>query len=130
MATITARDGITAVNERLMAAFNAGNAAAVAACYTTTGLLMPPRTEAIAGREGIQAYWQGAMDMGIATLQVETLEVADYGASAVEVGRYALASADAKTIDRGKYIIVWQQEDGEWRLTRDIWNSSVAPPGA
>lgn len=127
MTTTTARDGIQAANERLMAAFGAGDAAAVAACYTTDGILMPPRTESIEGRAGTQAYWQGAMDMGIKTLTITTDEVFDYGDSAVEVGRYALAAAGGHPVDNGKCIILWQREGGEWRLARDIWNSSVAP---
>lgn len=130
MTTTTTHAGIRAANERLMAAFSAGDAAAVAACYTTGGLLMPPRTESIEGRAGTQAYWQAAMDMGLTTLQVETLELLDFGAHAVEIGRYSLAAGEGQIVDHGKYIVVWEQEDSEWRLARDIWNSNVPLAGA
>ncbi len=64
MPTTTVYEAIQATNVQLVEAFSAGDAAAVAACYTTNCLLMPPGTEMITGRAGVQAYWQGAMNMG------------------------------------------------------------------
>ena len=30
--------------------------------------------------------------------------------------------------DEGKYVVVWKkQEDGSWKLHRDIWNSNLMP---
>jgi ketosteroid isomerase-like protein len=31
-------------------------------------------------------------------------------------------------MDRGKYIVVWKDEGGKWKLHRDIWNSSLPAP--
>jgi len=66
--------------------------------------------------------------MGIGAIALETVEVFEHGDSASEIGRYSLASVDGQPIDRGKYIVIWQMEAGEWKLHRDIWNTSVAPP--
>ena len=32
-----------------------------------------------------------------------------------------------KEIDHGKYMELWRLEKGEWKLHRDIFNSSVPP---
>ena len=32
--------------------------------------------------------------------------------------------------DSGKYVVVWKkQDDGNWRLHVDIWNSDLPAPG-
>jgi hypothetical protein len=28
-------------------------------------------------------------------------------------------------LDQGKYIVIWKREKGQWKLHRDIFNSSV-----
>jgi ketosteroid isomerase-like protein len=28
-------------------------------------------------------------------------------------------------LDSGKYIAIWRQEDGDWKIYSDIYNSSV-----
>ena len=32
-------------------------------------------------------------------------------------------------MDSGKFIVIWKQEGGQWKLHRDIWNSSMPPAG-
>jgi ketosteroid isomerase-like protein len=28
-------------------------------------------------------------------------------------------------VDQGKYIVIWKQDGGQWKLHRDIFNSSL-----
>jgi ketosteroid isomerase-like protein len=48
----------------------------------------------------------------------------------VEVGTYSLHSQDGTRIDRGKIMVVWKQEEGTWKMHRDMWNSSLPPSDA
>jgi len=42
----------------------------------------------------------------------------------------ALEQADrGYVLDKGKYIVIWKQEEGQWKLHRDIFNSSMPAPG-
>jgi len=123
------RDAIAAANETFMALFGAGDAAGVAALYTASGQLLPPNAGFMVGREAIQAFWQGAMDMGIATAKIETLEVEGHGDTAIEVSTYTLHAQDGTELDAGKFIVVWKRVEGEWKLHRDIFNSSKPAPG-
>ncbi len=34
----------------------------------------------------------------------------------------------SKNVDKGKYIVVWKKENGDWKVWRDIWNSDNPPP--
>jgi ketosteroid isomerase-like protein len=100
-----------------------------AAAYTTNAQVFPPNSDVIAGLPGIQTFWQGAMHMGIKAVKLETLEVDGAGQMAHEVGRYTLQGEGDQVIDAGKYVVIWQQEGGQWKLHRDIWNSSQPTPG-
>jgi ketosteroid isomerase-like protein len=42
-----------------------------------------------------------------------------------DVGKVTLLGAGGQMIDTGKYVVVWKQEDSEWKVHRDIWNSNM-----
>lgn len=122
------RSAIAAGNAKFMAAFQRGDAAGVAACYTHDGQLLPPNGESLSGTDSIAAFWQGAMAMGIKDAKLETRQVEARGDLAVEVGQYTLTiqpeGAKAMT-DIGKYIVVWKDDGGTWKLYLDIWNTNT-----
>jgi uncharacterized protein (TIGR02246 family) len=123
--TESVRDAIVAANEAFMAATRQGDAAGVAALYTTDGKVLPPNADFVTGHQAIQALFQSLMDMGIAEIRLETAEVEAQGDTAFEVSTYALLGREGQELDRGKYIVVWKNEDGQWKLHRDIFNSSL-----
>ena len=120
--------GISATNKAFMDAFGRGDAAGVANLYTETGSVLPPNFEVIGGIEAIRGFWQGAMDMGIKKAKLETVDLEVYQGAAWERGNYTLTGAKGEVMDRGKYIVVWKDEGGKWKLHRDIWNSSLPAP--
>ena len=122
------RDAIVAADDQFMAAFNSGDAAGVAALSTDQGQLLPPNADFMVGKEAIQAFWQGAMDMGIAAAKIEILEVEGHGDTAIEVSKYTLHAQGGEELDAGKFIVIWKRVGGEWKLHRDIFNSSVPTP--
>ncbi len=125
----TPQDAITAANQQFMKAFNSGDAAGIARLYTDNGQVLPPNSDAITGHQGIQSFWQGAMDMGIANATLESTEVIAQDNGAYEVGRYTLAASNGQVLDRGKYLVIWHREGGQWKLHRDIWNSNLPATG-
>ncbi len=89
-------------------------------------MLLPPGGEPIEGREAIQAFWQTAVESGTqAALKTSELEI--HGDLATEVGSYVDTGADGAHVDHGKYMVMWKKVDGNWKLHRDIWNSSMTP---
>ena len=118
------RSDIDAGNRQFMEAFRRGDAASVAKLYTATGQLLPAHSDFIDGTAAIQRFWQGAMDMGIKEAVLETAEVESHGETAHEVGRYTLKTAGGQVADAGKYLVIWKQESGAWKLHRDIWTTS------
>src|SRR5271156_4539590 len=122
------RTAIEAANVQFSAAVAKGDGAALAALYSTDGQVMPTGSAPIRGTEAIQKFWQGALDSGVGAVGLKTLEVFGHGPTATEVGEYELRDKSGKTLDHGKYIVVWQHADGQWKLLRDMFATNVPPP--
>ncbi len=118
-------DAIVEANQQFMENVNSGNSAGLASLYTENGQLLPTNSDFITGKQAIQEFWQSVMDMGIKSAKLETIEVEGMGNTAHEVGKYTLFADGGQVIDTGKYIIIWKQEEGMWKLHRDIWNTSM-----
>ena len=119
---------IASANENLTMTFGRGDAAGAAQLYTADGQLLPSGSDVVTGHAAIEAFWGGVMGMGITSVRLETVELEDHGDTAIEVGRYELGTADGEVADEGKYLVIWKSQDGAWKLHRDIWTTSVAPP--
>lgn len=119
------QEEIRNANDRFERFFVDRDAAGMASLYTNDGMLLPPGADVQSGKQAIQAFWQMVMDMGVKTALLETLEVEDNGEIAIEVGRYNLRGAEGQVIDHGKYIVAWKKDMGQWKLSRDIWNTSI-----
>lgn len=118
------REDIEAVDRQFEAEMRARNASGLAAIYTAAGQALPPNSATVSGHTDIAAFWQGAIDMGIAEVELKTLELEEFGDTAIQVGHFALKTAEGTLADNGKYIVIWKREKGAWKWHRDIWNSS------
>ena len=122
-------DAIRAANDRFMDAFNSGDTEGLASLYTDEGQILPTGRDVVTGKVEIQGFWQALLEMGIKSAKLETLELNEYTDTAVEVGKYKLGGEDDQVLDQGKYIVIWKQEDGQWKLHRDIFNTSMPAQG-
>lgn len=122
------RAAIEAANARFSADFAKGDATAVASHYTAAAWAFPPNGDITRGREAIGKLWKGAMDSGVKEVKLVTVEVEAHGDTAHEVGTYVLTGEGGKTLDTGKYMVVWKRESRQWRIHRDIWNTSTPAP--
>ncbi len=121
------RAAIDASNQNFMATFGRQDAAELASLYTANGQLLPANSDVVSGAAGIQEFWQGAFDQGLREAVLETVELEDHGDTATEVGRYTLKADGGAVADPGKYIVIWKNDGGAWKLHRDIWTTSQPP---
>jgi ketosteroid isomerase-like protein len=117
------RDVIIAANKTFMDVFFKG-AETMSELYTTDAIIYPPGGDAIAGDTAIGAFWKGAYGMGITKANLETVEAEPAGDQIVETGNFTLYGGET-VLDKGKYLVVWKQDNGSWKLHRDIWNTSM-----
>jgi uncharacterized protein (TIGR02246 family) len=113
---------IEKLNDAWMAAFNKGDAAAIAAMYTEDAFMLPPGAEILKGRAAIEAFWQQAVrqlgDAKLTTIDVLAL----CPAAAREIGTISLkAKGQPPQEFVRKYVVVWRKVGNDWRLATDIW---------
>ena len=115
-------------NERYEAAWNEQDAQALASYYSTQAITMPPNSEMLRGRNNILEDMRATFESGATTLDLETLEIGGDPNDVWEVGIFTVYGPDEEVLDRGKYIVIWKKEDGEWKIQRDIWNTDMPLP--
>ena len=122
------RAAIEAANAKFSALAAQGDGATLAGLYAKDGAVMPAGSDPVQGTQAIGKFWQGAFASGVAAIELKTLEVYGHGATATEVGEYVLRDKAGKLLDRGKYIVIWHNEGGQWKLLRDMFSTNVPPP--
>jgi uncharacterized protein (TIGR02246 family) len=126
------RAAIEGASDRWVAAAQAGNWEEVGSLYSENAVLMAPNAETVEGRagvlEGLNAF------PPIESIRFDQVHIDGCGDLAYVHGEYTMTFAlpDDQTMeDRGKYIEIWErQDDGQWRITRDIFNSDLPAPGS
>ena len=114
---------IQKLNDKWAAAFNKGDAAAVAAMYAEDAYVLPAGDAMVKGRAAIEALWK--KDMGaLSDVKCTTLDVKPLGRSAAgEIGTCTFKTkAQPPQAGDLKYAVVWRKVGGEWKLLVDIWN--------
>ena len=122
------RKSIESNNKRFVDVFNKGDAAAVAAMYTSNARLLPPNSPMIGGRQGIQEFWQSLITAGVKAVRLETDQVEACGNTAYEVGKYTLTIPSLRggtLTDEGKYVVIWKRQGKQWKLAADTFNTSM-----
>lgn len=123
------RKAIEEANLKFGEAVRLGDATALADLYTEDATLLPPDSDMIQGKQGIEAFWNGGLKMGIKDAVLTTVDVSGSGDLAYEIGKFTLTvqpEGQEPIEQKGKYVVVWKQTaDGSWKLHVDIFNSSM-----
>ncbi len=129
---------ITATIDSLGKAFSSAAAArdtsAIVNFYADDAHVLPPGAARIQGKEGIHHLWAGFLSMpGLELgLHTDNVIVSEAGDLAAEVGSYTLRAQDptGKPFDdAGKYLVVWKNMNGAWKILADTWNTDRPMPG-
>lgn len=123
----TLREEIASANRRLMDYFLHDDAIGAGACYTDDAQLLVPHMEPFKGRATIQAVWKSTMGHGH-TLDFKTWELEGDDSSALDIGQYTRLDSAGATLDRGKYIVLWNRVAGDWKIHRDMLCTSLPKP--
>ena len=117
-------------SEAWEAALNAKDIDALVSTYAEDVRVMPPNEKSATGREAARAAFGAMIDAGLSGT-LTSVDAAASGDVAYNVGVYELM-AGGEVVDTGKYMETWRREDdGEWYMTNDIWNSDMpAAPAA
>jgi len=115
------------MSEAWEAAYNARDAAAVAALYAEDGVMMPPNADSATGRAAIEAHLIKEMKLVSGRLDIVTTDHGHDGDLGFARGTFSMTDAHGSTLDRGKWVEVRKRVNGTWHIQSDIWNSDMAP---
>jgi uncharacterized protein (TIGR02246 family) len=113
-------------NDRWNAAFNSGDAAAVAALYTADGTVLPHTHAVVKGSAAIADFWAGMISAGLKDHGIELLDAQDAGDLAYSSGKW-WATGPAKDGKAQRFegtivTILRRQSDGSWKTCLHTWN--------
>jgi uncharacterized protein (TIGR02246 family) len=115
-------------HEDYLAAINANDAAAVLALLTDDAVYLPPNEPAVAGTAAIRPWLEGYFTAYRTHWEKETRELVAAGDWAME---YAAERVKDTPVGDGEaledvykgHIIYRRQQDGTWKVAKDMWNS-------
>lgn len=126
---MTARNDVLTLNDRFSKAVANQSVDDVLELYEDNARLLAPNAPMAQGHEAMRQVFQGFIEMGTNSLQLEILELHESGELVIDVGRYTLGiqPPGAEPIeDRGKYVdVMRRQADGSLKLIADIFNSDA-----
>jgi ketosteroid isomerase-like protein len=102
--------------------FAKGDPAQFAKHYTSDACIFPSNFPKMDGADAINKFFDGAYKMGIRNIKLTSNEVMGGPELVVESGNVELFIDNNISIYKGKFIVIWKQENDQWKMFRDIWN--------
>lgn len=96
--------------------------------YTKDAIIYPNNMPSITGAPGLTAFFNGGISFGVGNIVLTTDELFGGNESVAEIGKYEVKDTAGNNIENGKFIVIWKQEEGKWKMHRDIWNADAPPP--
>jgi ketosteroid isomerase-like protein len=119
-----AREWIESDNAKFMEEVKKGDSNALAAHYASDAWLMFNNMEPMKGND-IAKAWGGGIRSGMKELKVTTQDLVGNADLLAETGMFEVIGEGNKTLDKGKYVVIWKPENGGWKIYRDIGNSNM-----
>jgi ketosteroid isomerase-like protein len=116
------KSAIARSNAKFENAWATGDSTTMKSIYTSDGCMYPPAMLPLCGPTNIVAFFNGGYQMGIRRATLITNEVFGNDDFVWETGNYQMLDSGGTMLDRGKYIVIWKNENG-WKMHRDIWNT-------
>ena len=116
---------IDAANLEFVKLFNTSDSVGLANMFTIDGKSMEPNEPSFNGRREIQRHYAIVMKAGNNKLGLVTTGLWGDEQMLAEEGIYTFMDKNEKVLDKGKYIVLWKKEEGNWKLFRDCYNSDM-----
>ena len=118
---------IRQVTKTLETAFNAKDVDTILALYTDNSVFMPPNKPLLRGRGPLKGFYEGLLKGGATELKLTSEDVAGHGPIAYESGSYSMMNGPTR--DRGKFLFIFRNLAGNWKIEYTSWSSDLPPVG-
>jgi uncharacterized protein (TIGR02246 family) len=125
---------LDAARAAFMAAYEKGDAEAIGQLYTAEAISEPNNQPTLTGRDAIVASLKNMFEQVDVKVTLEPDETRTLGSVGLDRGRFAVTvtpkSGAPPTSGEGRYSVIFvKQDDGSWKVSRDMDNA-VMPPAA
>jgi ketosteroid isomerase-like protein len=115
---------IDSVNHVFANQVAAGDSVGLADQYWPDAELLLDFSNPVKGSD-IAKAWGEAIRMGLKTMTFTTTDLTGSSEFIIETGNYEMKTLSGDVIDRGKYVVIWQKRNKQWKLYRDIGSTSM-----
>jgi len=116
---------IRQVSTDLETAFNAKDMTKILSLYTDNSVFMPPNKPLLRGRDPLKSFYNSLVSDGAHDLKLTVDDVAGHGPIAYESGSYSMMNGERR--DRGKFLFIFRNMSGNWRIEYTSWSSDLPP---
>lgn len=119
------RQLITEQNKHFTDAHLAGDVAAIDSMFTADAKSYPPGSPAVSGLPAMHAYTVEFLKAGLTEFREVTTDFYGNAEYVTDAGTYVATYGPDHVTERGKYLNVWQQLNGTWKIKSNMWNSDA-----
>jgi ketosteroid isomerase-like protein len=119
----TVRSLIMEKNARFTQAHITGDSAVLIDYFTPDARVLGPNAEAVVGQAAIAKLNAQYLGYGIKEFTETTTHFYGDQNYLIDGGTYFMRYGE-DVAEEGKYLNVWKQVDGEWRVCANMWNSN------
>jgi uncharacterized protein (TIGR02246 family) len=117
------------VTRQWVDAIAARNVDRIVGLYGPDAVFLAPNSPQAMGADAIRTAWSTLLQLPNLSLTFTPtmIRVSPDGTMAYDVGTYSLAfdGPQGRVQDEGKYLVVWQKVNGQWRAAADMFNTNM-----
>ncbi|HMF73061.1 MAG TPA: nuclear transport factor 2 family protein [Flavitalea sp.] len=118
---------ITEMNKSYGQRFKTNDTAFYKERYCKDAAVYCPNVPAVVGIDSIISFFYGGGNNTETIIELPPNNISGNADLVVEDGPYNFPDGKGGSVDKGKFIALWKQEDGKWKLYREIWNTDLPP---
>jgi len=122
------RQLIAQQNERFTHAHVTGDIATIDSMLAPDATSYPPGSAAVTGFQAMHDFSVEYVKAGVSEFREETTEFYGNAEYVVDAGNYIVTYGPTHVTEHGKYLNVWKQVNGSWKIKSNMWNTNAAAP--
>ncbi len=115
-------------NKRFTDAHVTGDIATIDSMFTPDARSYPPGSAAVIGLPALHDFTVEYVKAGVTEFREETTDFYGNADYVVDAGTYVVTYGPTQVTERGKYLNVWTQVGGIWKIRSNMWNTDAPAP--
>jgi len=115
-------------NARFTQAHLTGDIALIDSMFAPDAKSFPPGAAAVTGLPALHDFTVEYLKAGLTEFREETTDLYGNAEFVVDAGTYVVTYGHEHVTERGKYLNVWRQVNGSWKIQSNIWNGDAPVP--